>query len=60
MSHVSCLFAVPSDLKRFKYTPTQLGLTVSVLAETKRDASRTEVDTKREKKKIELLCALTT
>ena len=34
-----------------KCTPTQLGLTVSVLAETKRDASRTEVDTKREKKK---------
>ena len=60
MSHVSCLFAVPNDLKRFKYTPTQLGLTVSVLAETKRDASRTEVDTKREKKKIELLCTLTT
>ena len=34
-----------------KYTPTQLGLTGSLLPNTKRDDPRTEVNTKTEKKK---------
>ena len=34
-----------------KYTPTQLGLTGSLSPKTKRDAPRTEVNTKTEKKK---------
>ena len=34
-----------------KYTPTQLGLTVSLSPKTKRDAPRTEVNTKTENKK---------
>ena len=34
-----------------KYTPTQLGLTVSLSPKTKRDAPRKEVNTKTENKK---------
>ena len=34
-----------------KYTPTQLGLTGSLLPKTKRDDPRTEVNAKTEKKK---------
>ena len=44
-----------------KCTPTQLGLTRSLLPKTKRDAPSMEIDTCKEKKKFtELLSTLTT